>query len=112
MADPMQDPSMAQEGDESAEGGGFSVTVTDNGDGTYSIEASDADAQQEGEQSGPQTANSLEEACQMMEQMFQDESGEDASQPEDGEDPNAPLPADKAASVWNQMASKKSKGPM
>ena len=88
------------------EGGGFSVTVADNGDGTYSITSSDQDAS-EGEDAGPQTAKSMDEACQMMAQMFQEESGEEQQEPDDGADLNEKLPADKAQAVWSQMAGKK-----
>ena len=108
MADPMQ--GMGAEDPSEEQPAGFSVTVTDQGDGTYSIAQNDADAGEGEPAQPPQTANSIEEACQMMEQMFQGESGEEA---QEGEDPNASLGSkDNAQKVWNQMASKKDKGAM
>lgn len=106
----MQDPDMADE-----TGGGYSVTITSNGDGTYSVSSSDQDEAQDtqagGEPSGPQSAQTIEEALNIADQMLQEEATEDnAEAPEEGEDPNAPLPSKSAAQdVWNQMASSKDK---
>lgn len=105
-AAPSQAPqSQAMPGDESAEQ--FSVTITSNGDGTYSVTSSDADEAQDDPsaapgESGTQTANSIEEACQMAEQMLQEESGEDSA--DAAGDSNAPVNDPQA--VWTQLARK------
>lgn len=86
----------------------FSVTITANGDGTYSVASSDSDDDQDdasqggapapgGEDDGPQTAQSIEDALKIAGQMLQEEAGEDDQQPADDSDPQA---------VWNQLAKK------
>jgi hypothetical protein len=97
--------SQAMPGDESAEQ--FSVTITSNGDGTYSVSSSDADEAQDNPsaapgESGPQTATSIEEVCKIVEQMLSEESGEDSAEP--GGDSNAPVNDPQA--VWAQLAKK------
>lgn len=57
---------------------GDTITITDNGDGTYGVQVSEATPEQ-GEDQGsdaPQTLKSVEEVCQFIEQ----ELGEDDSQ--------------------------------
>ena len=88
---------------ESEQPSGFAVTVTDNGDGTYSVAPMDQDQSPDEPPTETQTASSIEEACQMMAALFSQESGE----AESSEDPNAPLPQDKAKAVWDQMAAKR-----
>jgi hypothetical protein len=94
----------AMPGDESAEQ--FSVTITANGDGTYSVATSDSDAAQDDPnaqgESGPQTASSIEEVCQIVEQILSAEAGEDGA--EAGGDANAPVNDPQA--VWQQLAKK------
>ena len=109
--DPTQDPSAeAPEAPESHEGG-YSVTITDNGDGTFSVSSSDSDESQDdpsapGAEAGPTECQSLDEAFAAAKSMFSEETSEDSGEGEDG---NAPIPSDKAADVWNQMAAKKDK---
>ena len=86
----------------------MSVTVTDNGDGTYSVSSNDEQDQGE-EPSEPQTADSLQDACKIMAQMFGEETDEEQSEPSDGSDGNATMSPEDAASAWKQMASKKAK---
>ena len=110
----MNDPTMGQEDPAQGEQpAGFAVCVTDNGDGTYSVAQMDQDSGEGEPPEQPQTAHSMDEACKMMAQMFQEESGEESQEPDDGTDGNAPLASkDQAQAVWNEMAAKKSKGPM
>jgi hypothetical protein len=104
--DPTQDPS--QDPDQGEAGEQFSVTITSNGDGTYTVSSSDSDESEDdpsGQSSGSQDAKSVDEALNIAGQMLQEESSEDSS-----EDGNAPLPSkDAAQAAWNQMASKRDK---
>ena len=104
MADPTQDPSMEAPEDESQEQ--YSIQITANGDGTYTITPSDSDESSDDPQGGDgsQTARSVDEVCQIVTQMLQEEESEDSS-----EDGNTPLPADQARQVWSQMAAKRDK---
>lgn len=109
-----QDPNAAAPADQEQP---FSVTITDNGDGTYSVSSSDDDgdaddASQDSSagsgQGGAQTAQSVEEAVEMAGKLLEQEASEDGGGA--AGDPNAPLPSkDAAAAVWNQMASAKDK---
>lgn len=104
---PASDPSTAPDDAQEA----FSVTITSNGDGTYSVSSSDSDdgqddqgadaaggAQGQGDDdSGPQTAQSVDDALKIAGQMLQEEAGEDSQEPADSSDPQA---------VWNQLAKK------
>jgi hypothetical protein len=102
---PASDPSAAP-ADESQEQ--FVVCIAAQPDGTYSVYAQDSDDDQDdaaqgsapapgGDDSGPQTAQSLEDALKIAGQMLQEEAGEDSQEPADGSDPQA---------VWNQLAKK------
>jgi len=82
-----------------------SVTITDAGDGTYTVTMSDDESQE------PQTAGSLDEAFSIVKQMFGAEDQEDPMTEPDG-DGNAPLDPEAAKSAWDQLAAKKSKGGM
>lgn len=86
----------------------FSVTITANGDGTYSVSSSDSDDDQDdaaqggapapgGDDDGPQTAQSIEDALKIAGQMLQEESSEDSAEPAAGASPE---------DVWNQLAKK------
>lgn len=86
--------------------GGFSVTITDNGDGTFSVAPSDSDEDQGGA-SGPTECNSLDEALSTAQALFEQESGEDSQEPQEGGD--EPMAPSDAQSYWNQMAGKRDK---
>jgi len=84
-----------------------SVTITDNGDGTYAVSMNQDDgnpSQESGQTDNdqPQQADSLEDALKIAAEMLSSEA-EEADQ---GGDNNAPMPSDDAQSYWNQMASK------
>ena len=117
-ADPSQEPSQG-EPDESQAPQGTSICITDNEDGTYTVAVmgdSDADAAAGGDPSadsdsedGPQTAHSIDEALSMAKQMLTAEAGEESGEPDDGTSGDEPMPADKAKSYWNQMATSRAK---
>jgi hypothetical protein len=106
-----QDPSMGadpSEGSEDESQEQYSITITSNGDGTYTITPSDSDESEDDPQGGDgsQTAQSIDEVCQIVTQMLQEEESEDSG------DGNAPVPADQARKVWDQMAKKRDQSRM
>jgi acyl-homoserine lactone acylase PvdQ len=80
----------------------FSVTIRSNGDGTYSVSASDSDDPA----GGAQDAQSADEACQIAMQMLEQEGSEDQGSGD------APIPADQQKAVWDQMAKSRDKSRM
>ena len=108
----------------------FSVTITSNGDGTYTVTSSDSDdnaddsgsgqdPSQDGSAggSGGQTASSAKEAAQMAYEMLSEESGEDSQEPADAGDADTsgmssgdqPMTAQQGKKAWAQMAMSRAK---
>lgn len=80
----------------------FSVTIAMNEDGSFTITPSDSD-----ESSNPATADNIDTALEMVKQMFDAESGQESSEPDDGTDGDATMSPDDAKTAWKQMAAKK-----
>lgn len=110
------DPNAPQSADQSAAPAeesqeSFTVCISANADGTYSVYEQDSDDDQDDasgsgsapgtqgsdDDSGPQTAQSIEDALKIAGQMLQEEASEDSQEPADNSDPQA---------VWNQLAKK------
>ena len=92
-----QDPTQATD-----ETGGFVVCIAAQADGSYQVYAQDSD--QEPGEDQTQTADNIDDALDMARQLIESEQGEDSEQ-----DGNAPVSADNAQAVWDQMAAKRDK---
>jgi hypothetical protein len=91
---------------------GFVICLGCQSDGSIQVYMQDGDSDSDAADQG-QTVNSIDEALQVVEQLYQQESGEGDSDDDTGTDGDTPMSKEQAKSYWNQLAAKKDKqGPM